>query len=359
MHINPFYLKLVSRLFHCPQTQNCMKMATVSKPPTLFNIERFNPSWQHVMLRIKDPSVSIPFYEKHFGLTCVHSYAIDKLGFSIFFMEKLHAHQAVPEKDATASEKYVWNMQGTAIELLHNHGSEKDDQFSVNNGNVEPHRGFGHIAFNTPDVIKAAEELEANGVKFQKRPSEGRMKTIAFALDPDGYWIEIVGRNPDTNFKEQYNFSQTMIRIKDPKKSIPFYTNYFGMTVVRELHMNDFSLYFLAVLPKGTNMPDPKSPEASIFVKNMWYPVLELTHNHGTEEDENFHYHNGNDSPQGFGHLGFVCDDVEGYCKELEAQGIPFSKKLNEGKIPGIAFVKDPDGYSVEIVPRSFTLTSM
>jgi lactoylglutathione lyase len=44
----------------------------------------------------------------------------------------------------------------------------------------------------TPDVYAACAELEAAGVRFQKRPDEGRMKGIAFALDPDGYWIEVV-----------------------------------------------------------------------------------------------------------------------------------------------------------------------
>ena len=29
-------------------------------------------------------------------------------------------------------------------------------------------------------------------VKFHKKPDEGRMKGLAFALDPDGYWLEIV-----------------------------------------------------------------------------------------------------------------------------------------------------------------------
>jgi len=29
-------------------------------------------------------------------------------------------------------------------------------------------------------------------VKWQKRLTDGRMKHVAFILDPDGYWIEIV-----------------------------------------------------------------------------------------------------------------------------------------------------------------------
>lgn len=34
-------------------------------------------------------------------------------------------------------------------------------------------------------------------------------------------------------------------------------------------------------------------PQASEFIKTFDFPVLELTHNHGTEKDEAFSYHNG------------------------------------------------------------------
>ena len=40
--------------------------------------------------------------------------------------------------------------------------------------------------------MKACERFEKLGVNFQKKPSDGTMKSIAFIKDPDGYWIEIV-----------------------------------------------------------------------------------------------------------------------------------------------------------------------
>lgn len=43
-----------------------------------------------------------------------------------------------------------------------------------------------------PDVDKACERFESLGVNFIKRPTDGKMKTIAFVTDPDGYWIEIL-----------------------------------------------------------------------------------------------------------------------------------------------------------------------
>ena len=90
------------------------------------------------------------------------------------------------------------------------------------------------------------------------------MKTIAFALDPDGYWVEILTRSktmPQTEVVGKPSFQQTMLRIKDPKKSLEFYTEIMGMSLVNELHFEEakFSLYFLGTFPEGTKLPDPKS----------------------------------------------------------------------------------------------------
>jgi lactoylglutathione lyase len=34
--------------------------------------------------------------------------------------------------------------------------------------------------------------LESKNVSWKKRLTDGRMRDIAFVLDPDGYWIEII-----------------------------------------------------------------------------------------------------------------------------------------------------------------------
>lgn len=318
--------------------------------------EKYGFCWQQTMLRIKDPNVSVPFYERHFGMKLIHKYKFDEYGFSLYFLERPHDGASLPTPGTAESEKYLWNMKGVCLELTHNHGSENDPNFKVNNGNVEPHRGFGHIAFNCPDVEKVSAELEANGVDFQKRPSEGRMKTIAFAKDPDGYWIELCNRSPKAEFQDKFNLSQTMIRVKDPQKSLAFYRDLLGMTLLSKSNKGDFTIYFLAHLEPGNPFQyDPEGPEAYEFVKKLWRPVLELTHNHGTEKDAAFKYHNGNDPPQGFGHIGLLCDDLEKACEELEAAGVAFRKRPHEGKMRGVAFALDPDGYSVELVRRGVT----
>lgn len=63
-------------------------------------------------------------------------------------------------------------MQHACVQLEHEHGSENDPDLVYSNGNDEPHRGFGHLAFLTADVYQASEELEKAGVSFKKKPGE-------------------------------------------------------------------------------------------------------------------------------------------------------------------------------------------
>jgi len=349
----------------------------------------YNARFQQTMLRIKDPTVSVPFYEKHFGMKLVHWIKFDQWKFTVYFMERQREGFTSPEctlEKATAdSERYLNTMNGTTIELTHNHGSELDPNFKVWNGNTgrdagegpnyaeEPSaRGFGHIAFNCDDVYEACEILERDGVKFQKKPDEGRMKGLAFALDPDGYWIEIV-RREKLGWPEYYNLSQTMMRVKDGPATVAFYAKHFGMKFVRDMAMPQygFSNFFMASLtdeefdaavaacPEEEKAAweggrfDPTKPNS--VTKLMWQPALELTWNHGTEKDENFKVHDGNAAPQGFGHIGFLVDNLEDACAKMEADGVQFKKRPTEGNMRGIAFVYDPNGYAIELIDRTAT----
>ena len=137
--------------------------------------------------------------------------------------------------------------------------------------------------------------------------------------------MEIVKRGEGAVFKNEYNFSQTMLRIKDPQKSLEFYKK-LGMKVKVERHFDDFSLYFLASL----NSDDETD------VKDLFQPVLELTHNHGTEKQDDFKHYNGNeDGRQGFGHIGFLVDDVYKACDAIRDMGYGFRKEPDGGSMKG------------------------
>lgn len=49
--------------------------------------------------------------------------------------------------NALSHGNVVWDREGL-IELTHNYGTENDAEYKVNNGNTEPHRGFGHTCIS-------------------------------------------------------------------------------------------------------------------------------------------------------------------------------------------------------------------
>jgi catechol 2,3-dioxygenase-like lactoylglutathione lyase family enzyme len=102
-------------------------------------------------LRIKDPKVSVPFYETHFGLRLVDRQVFDKFNFSVYFLAHFEAEDEcvdLPEVGSAEAHARVWNTNQFCLMLTHNHGTENQDDFAVCSGNAAPHRGFGHIAFN-------------------------------------------------------------------------------------------------------------------------------------------------------------------------------------------------------------------
>jgi len=306
--------------------------------------DRYNIVWNMTAIRIKDPEISVPFYQRHFNMRLVKKVPLTFLQPPCcnYIMET-----PISEDDA---KKESWENRWT-LNLVHFLGDEKNLELKMNNGNNEPYRGFGHIAFNCDDVYKSCEFLDKNGVKFHKKPDDGRMKGLAFALDPDGYWIEVVSRDNSCNFKQEFNLSQTMIRVKDPKKSLTFYRDILGMSDIRELHFpkarGDFSLYFLTHLSPSQLKDDALLKSNGKGPKVLWQPCLELTHNHGTEIDDDFQYHTGHKKPVGFRHLGFQCDDIAGLKKSLEEFGYP---TFVDTKVR--LEIADPDGYICVFVDR-------
>ena len=88
-----------------------------------------------------------------------------------------------------------WTDREGIVELTHNYGTENDPDYKVANGNSDPGRGFGHLCVSVDNIQAACQRLEDAGYRFQKKLTDGRMRHIAFALDPDGYWVEIIARN--------------------------------------------------------------------------------------------------------------------------------------------------------------------
>jgi len=150
--------------------------------------------------------------------------------------------------------------------------------------------------------------------------------------------------SPTRNFV----FNQTMLRIKDPAKTIPFYRDVLGMTLIDQFDFPDmeFSLYFMGYPTQP--IPEERSERVQWLFDQP--ALLELTHNHGTENEREFTHHNGNDEPRGFGHIGLSVPDVYAACERFEKLGVEFVKRPDDGNMKGLGFIKDPDGYWIEIL---------
>ncbi|XBW38083.1 hypothetical protein QEN19_003670 [Hanseniaspora menglaensis] len=140
--------------------------------------------------------------------------------------------------------------------------------------------------------------------------------------------------------------NHTCLRIKDPIKSILFYENVLNFKVisVKKFPQWSFDLYFLS--------QNHKLKSEDVFTTEG---ILELTHNYGTENDQEYFINHGNDPEkgEGFGHLCVSTFDVDSFYKKIKSQfkdSIKFHTKLNEpGSKKGIFFLYDPDQYLIEI----------
>jgi lactoylglutathione lyase len=147
-----------------------------------------------------------------------------------------------------------------------------------------------------------------------------------------------------------FGLNHCMMRVKDPAVALDFYTRVMGMVVLRKLDFPEmkFSLYFLHRTPEGAEVPaDDGERTAYTFSQTG---ILELTHNWGTETQADFKYHDGNAQPQGFGHICFSVPDLDAAVAWFDQNGVTYVKRPEQGKMRDVAFIKDPDGYWIEIV---------
>lgn len=154
--------------------------------------------------------------------------------------------------------------------------------------------------------------------------------------------------NAASNPTAGYVLNQTMLRIKDPEVTVPFYQDVLGMSLLDryDFPAMKFSLYFMGYVDE-TPPESPAERARWVFAQPA---LIELTHNWGTETEPGFPYHSGNDDPRGFGHIGVSVPDVYAACERFEALGVEFVKRPDDGSMKGLAFIRDPDGYWIEIL---------
>jgi lactoylglutathione lyase len=118
--------------------------------------------------------------------------------------------------------------------------------------------------------------------------------------------------------------AHTMIRVKDLDETLAFYTGLLGLREVRRKPIGDEAILVFLTDEDG-------------------HYHIELTYNHGRSEY---------DLGDQFGHLALYTDDLDEVVREVEARGMAFRRSRPEMSSKYI-FVKDPNGYDIEILERS------
>jgi lactoylglutathione lyase len=124
-------------------------------------------------------------------------------------------------------------------------------------------------------------------------------------------------------------FLHTMLRVRDLDAALDFFVGKLGLVELRRRasEAGRFTLVFLGSGAAG----DPAE--------------IELTWNW----DEKAAYSTG----RFFGHLAFQVDDIYATCGALQASGVAILRPPRDGRM---AFVKSPDGHSVELLQRGEAL---
>ncbi|MFI3247151.1 MAG: lactoylglutathione lyase [Ferrimonas sp.] len=123
----------------------------------------------------------------------------------------------------------------------------------------------------------------------------------------------------------------TMLRVGNLERSIAFYTNILGMTVLRQ-STNEEYRYSLAFVGYAN--------------EENGAAVIELTYNWDTEDYE---------MGTAFGHIAIAFDDIYATCERIRQAGGNVTREPGPvlGGSTQIAFVTDPDGYKIELIQRS------
>ncbi|KAI1633840.1 lactoylglutathione lyase [Biscogniauxia mediterranea] len=181
-----------------------------------------------------------------------------------------------------------------------------------------------------------------------------------------------------------YRMNHLMLRIRDPQASLGFYVGLMGMRRVFTADAGPFTIYYLGYPQTAAHRADAASFARDVgrhSALTRTPGLLELCHYHGSERQPPAYHATGSDPPHlGFNHVGFTVPDVRAAVRRLGAAGVRVVKDVGGGPVDGIpvtrwereekgiargelsrhfenvfrqiAFVKDPDGYLIELVPN-------
>ena len=134
-------------------------------------------------------------------------------------------------------------------------------------------------------------------------------------------------------------YLHTMLRVSDLEAALSFYCAGLGLVETRryESEKGRFTLMFLA------------APDDVERAKVDKAPLVELTYNWPAEDGTTEILSGG----RNFGHLAYQVEDIYALCTHLQDQGVKILRPPRDGHM---AFIRSPDGASVELLQRGDNL---
>jgi lactoylglutathione lyase len=122
-------------------------------------------------------------------------------------------------------------------------------------------------------------------------------------------------------------YLHTMVRVSDLERSLAFYCGALGLEELRRVDVpaGRYTLVFLAA---------PGDAQAQVELTYNWDPEV---------------YTGG----RNFGHLAYQVEDIYALCAKLRAAGVTIHRPPRDGHM---AFVRSPDGISVELLQKGAPL---
>lgn len=123
-------------------------------------------------------------------------------------------------------------------------------------------------------------------------------------------------------------YLHTMVRVSNLEDALQFYTEKLGLREVRRIENQQgrFTLIFLGA---------DENPESQVELTYNWDPEV---------------YTGG----RNFGHLAYSVPDIYATCQQLMDKGVTINRPPRDGRM---AFVKSPDGISIELLQQGDALT--
>lgn len=170
-----------------------------------------------------------------------------------------------------------------------------------------------HFGFKVRNMDAFLEKWDAAGLETGRVFIGAEGQTNAYVMLPDGVYVEM---QEDQGLSQEITGYHIHFILPEAEELLAWYTDIFG----------------LEIKPRGSILTTTNAPGMNISFGNS---NAERLPTRGAAID----------------HIGFEFDDLEAFCKELEAKGIEFDVPFRD--IPSIglkiAFITDPSGTYIEL----------